>query len=158
MSRRRSHTSLQPNQFRITCTDRGQHNSIEIVVLTDNRHSPTDERFREIHDALGHLSPEPVDDPVKNMAPEHVRRSIQQIKSSFRFTTSNRAFTLDRAMRFEEVPGGGVKLRLECDRCGRDEQLSPDRLDKLGDVMTRANRRQRNGVDMSYLPDYLGAQ
>ncbi|MDA2808001.1 hypothetical protein [Nocardiopsis suaedae] len=159
MSRRRPSEIPLRNQFRIICTDRGQHSAVEIVVLTDNRDSPTDERFRELHEHLGRFSPQPVDDPVQNMEPEHVRRSITQSRSSFRIATSKRAFILSRSIRLIPTPDGGKKLRLECPRCGRDEQLGAERLDRLADAMMKATQRLRNvGVDMSRLAGYLESQ
>lgn len=134
--------------FKLVCTGRGTHNSAELGHFRDNRYgqeyTPTVETY--------------VEDGV-----EH-ELTVEQQLTIFSLGSASRGHRwasdkTERASVFGKNPAGDPKARLHCPRCGRDEQFTEKRFDRLADAIEQA-RGERVGIslDISWLDDYLDHQ
>lgn len=158
MSRRRQ-IHHNANYLRLNCGGgkNKPHPSIEVAMLIDKRNSPTDEQFREMEERYRNLAPG-TDRVLKPTMPESRRRSVHQYGRNQR-RTGDHWTTTERATVFFEGGEGRRKLRIRCPRCGRDEQFTEKRVNKLADAVQGLSKAQRyKGLDIAYLSAYLELQ
>lgn len=152
MSRRRRTTPAHHGltSFKLTCTDRGGHRTIEVGLFQDMRHARTDEQLLEW------FGPSEGESPLKSFAPENERLTIHAPTFLLRDAhyENNSGVAVTRSNVFVTTPSGERKARLRCPRCGRDEQFNQGRLERLADVV-RTHKKAVTSLDISRLSAYL---
>ncbi|WDZ91201.1 hypothetical protein [Nocardiopsis sp. HUAS JQ3] len=140
--------------FKLVCTGRGSHGAVELGHFGDNRDGSS---FPVPYPDPEAGEPELNDEEIRQL--EDAYLTIHASQSSTRGLKRGPAAKVERATVFIENPDGQYKTRLHCPRCGRDEQLSGERLDRLADAVREARGAKKSLVlDISWLDGYLGHQ
>jgi hypothetical protein len=126
MSRRRNHYGIPPWEatFTVVCTDRGSHRPVPLGLFHDLRNGPVN--YPE-PDEIG--PDEDYDAVCAEM--EDAQRGIF-VRSGSRGRGRN---SIDEYPKVFTRTRAGVKTRLRCSLCGRDEQFNSERFDRFADAV-----------------------